>query len=232
MLFEALAIVRASSRRFAWSALETAAYAESLERWLVILRWRQRSFRRLPKNMCDWLALADVSVLPSFYEGLPLAAIESHAAGKPVVATRVDGTPEVVIDGKTGLTVPPGNPELLAEAICRLLHNRELARTFGRAGRQWVMEHFSQERQIRETEELYMRRISNDPRRAHPLPRFRRSARKRRSCANRICHGADVSPERRHPDDRCAASGVQTSSASIPPSAAWRNSAHVFEPSC
>ncbi|HLJ17357.1 MAG TPA: glycosyltransferase family 4 protein [Bryobacteraceae bacterium] len=111
------------------------------------------------KNVCDWLALADISVLSSFYEGLPLAAIESLAAGKPVVATAVDGTPEVVIDRKTGLIVPAGDPARLAGAILDLLRDPERARTFGNSGRRWVLENFTQERQIAETQALYLRMI-------------------------------------------------------------------------
>jgi glycosyltransferase involved in cell wall biosynthesis len=107
-------------------------------------------------NVVDWLALADLTVLPSFWEGLPLAAIESLAAGRTVVATAVDGTPEVVIDGKTGLTVPPDDAEHLAGAICRLLREPGLRKRMGEEGRRWVMEHFSQERQIRQTQELYL----------------------------------------------------------------------------
>ena len=107
-------------------------------------------------NVLDWLVLADLTVLPSFWEGLPLAAIESLAAGRPVVATAVDGTPEVIIDGKTGLTVPPDDPERLAGAICRLLREPGLRERMGEAGRKWVMEHFSQERQIRQTQEFYL----------------------------------------------------------------------------
>jgi glycosyltransferase involved in cell wall biosynthesis len=108
------------------------------------------------QNVLDWLSLATVTVLPSLWEGLPLSAIESLAAGCPVVATAVDGTPEVVVDGKTGLTVPPNDPELLAGAICRLLRNPELRERLVEAGRRWVMEHFSQERQVRQTQELYL----------------------------------------------------------------------------
>jgi glycosyltransferase involved in cell wall biosynthesis len=107
-------------------------------------------------NVSDWLRLADVSVLPSFYEGLPIVAIESLAAGKPVVATAVDGTPEVVLQGLTGLTVPPGDVPRLAEAITQILRSPELRRNLGSRGRQWVEEHFTQESQVRETQHLYL----------------------------------------------------------------------------
>lgn len=107
-------------------------------------------------NVQDWLALGQMSVLPSFYEGLPLVAIESLAAGVPVVATDVDGTPEVVVNGKTGLTVPTNDPKALAQAICLLLHSPELRRQFGAAGRQWVLQEFTEAQQIRRTAELYL----------------------------------------------------------------------------
>jgi len=114
-------------------------------------------FTGYQSNIPDWLAAADVTVLPSFYEGLPITAIECLAAGKPMVATSVDGTPEVVVNEKTGLTVPPGNADHLAAAICRFLREPELRRRLGTAGRRWVEEHFSLERQIFKTQELYLR---------------------------------------------------------------------------
>ena len=113
------------------------------------------SFVGYQSNVPDWLALADFTVLPSFYEGLPLAAIESLAAARAVIATSVDGTPEVVLDGKTGLLVPPGEPAPLGAAICRLLGSPELARSLGSAGRRLVEERFSERRQVHETEALY-----------------------------------------------------------------------------
>jgi glycosyltransferase involved in cell wall biosynthesis len=103
-----------------------------------------------------WLALADVMVLPSFYEGLPLAAIEALAAQRPVVATAVDGTPEVVVHEQTGLTVPAGDPPALAEAIVRLLRRPGWARRLAWAGRRRVEQRFSAQRQVRLTEELYL----------------------------------------------------------------------------
>lgn len=108
------------------------------------------------RNIEEWLSIADITVLPSFYEGLPLVAIESQAAGTPLVASAVDGTPEVVINEETGLTVPPGDSKALAEAICRLLADRKLRQQFGKAGRSLVFQKFSQEEQIRKTEQIYL----------------------------------------------------------------------------
>jgi glycosyltransferase involved in cell wall biosynthesis len=105
----------------------------------------------------DWMTAADVCVLPSFAEGLPLFAIECLAAGRPMVASAVDGTPEIVVDGKTGLTVPAGDSAALAEAIARLLRDPQLAARLGGAGAEWVRQCFTLKRQIRETEALYER---------------------------------------------------------------------------
>jgi glycosyltransferase involved in cell wall biosynthesis len=105
----------------------------------------------------DWMGTADVCVLPSFAEGLPLFAIECLAAGRPMVASAVDGTPEIVVDGKTGLTVPPGDVAALAHAIGRLLREPRLGAELGTAGAAWVRERFTLERQILETAELYER---------------------------------------------------------------------------
>lgn len=103
----------------------------------------------------QWMSIADVCVLPSFAEGLPLFAIECLAMQRPMVASDVDGTPEIVVDGETGLTVPAGDVAALALAIACLL--RDPARAAGMAcnGAKWVREQFTLERQIRETEELY-----------------------------------------------------------------------------
>jgi glycosyltransferase involved in cell wall biosynthesis len=108
-------------------------------------------------NVADWLALADITVLPSFFEGLPLFAIESLASEKPMVATAVDGTTEVVVNEKTGLTVSPGKAVEMAAAIRRLLQQPEWAKSLGRAGRKWVLGEFSEERQVQMTSEFYLR---------------------------------------------------------------------------
>ncbi len=107
------------------------------------------------RNAPDWLALADVVVLPSWYEGLPLVAVEALAAGRAFVGTAVDGTSEVVVHQQTGLTVPPGDSPALAGAILRLLGDDALRGRLARQGRRRVELHFSADRQLRQTEDLY-----------------------------------------------------------------------------
>jgi glycosyltransferase involved in cell wall biosynthesis len=106
------------------------------------------------------LAEVAVSVLPSLSEGLSNAILESMAAGVPVVATAVGGNPEAVQDGVTGLLVPPRDADSLARAISTLLEDRDLAARLGRAGRQRVVERFSDERMVRETEQFYLALLS------------------------------------------------------------------------
>lgn len=123
-------------------------------------------------DVAKWLAFADLTVLPSFYEGLPLAVIESFAAGRPVVATAVDGTSEVVLNGKTGLTVPPGDPARLAEAIAHTLTDPIGARKMAQAGRERVLREFGVEKMIESTQEMYFRAFEeNGTGRAQPAKR-------------------------------------------------------------
>jgi glycosyltransferase involved in cell wall biosynthesis len=89
------------------------------------------------------LARADVVVLPSLNEGLPLAVLEAMAAARPVVATAVGGTPEIVHDRETGLLVPPADPAALARAIGELLADRPLARRLAEAGHALVRSRLS-----------------------------------------------------------------------------------------
>jgi glycosyltransferase involved in cell wall biosynthesis len=109
-------------------------------------------------NVADWLALGDVTVLPSFFEGLPLVPMESLAAGRPIVASAVDGTPEIVISGKTGITVPAGDVAALGDAVCQMLRDPALRLDLARAGREWVLEHFTQERLVERTQAFYLSR--------------------------------------------------------------------------
>jgi glycosyltransferase involved in cell wall biosynthesis len=86
-------------------------------------------------NTVEYLRAMDLFVLPSLYEGLPLSVLEAMGAGLPVVATRVDGTPEAVVDGETGLLVPPADPKALARAVVAVLSDRERAARMAVCGR-------------------------------------------------------------------------------------------------
>lgn len=103
----------------------------------------------------DLLAGCDVFVLPSLYEGLPLSVLEAMAAGKPVIATRIGGTDEAVVDGETGLLVPPADPHALAQAIRALLDNPALAQRLATAGQASVHQKFSAETMVQRTMQVY-----------------------------------------------------------------------------
>ncbi|HMJ87606.1 MAG TPA: glycosyltransferase family 4 protein, partial [Vicinamibacterales bacterium] len=103
----------------------------------------------------ELLAGVTVSVMPSLNEGLSNVLLESMAAGLPVVATRVGGTPEAIEDGVNGLLVPPGDSSALANAIGYVLAHPPLAARLGRAARQSATARFSTEQMVRATGQLY-----------------------------------------------------------------------------
>jgi glycosyltransferase involved in cell wall biosynthesis len=84
----------------------------------------------------------DLLVLPSYTEGLPNVVLEALAAGVPVVATSVGGTPEIVEHGVSGLLVPPGDDTALAAAISQMLNSAEHRKAMGSAGRERVTREF------------------------------------------------------------------------------------------
>lgn len=97
----------------------------------------------------------DLFVAPSLYESFGLIYVEAMAHGKPVIACRAGGIPEVVADGETGLLVPPGDSGSLAGAILRLLGDEELMGRLGTAGRQRYLTHFTVEAMAKKTYALY-----------------------------------------------------------------------------
>ena len=108
-------------------------------------------------DVADVLRAADLVVLPSLDEGLPLAVLEAMACAKPVVATPVGGVPEAVIDEVTGLLVPPNEPQRLASAVLRILNDRHLAQRMGNAARARVQAQFSVPRLVTAVEALLHR---------------------------------------------------------------------------
>ncbi len=125
------------------SEIQNQVYARGLEK--NVRFWGLRS------DIPELLAEADVVVLASDWEGVPLVVLEAMASGKPVVATAVGGVPELVEHGKTGFLIPPRDPQALAESLLHLAQNAELRREMGEAGRGRAVEHFD----IRRTAEAY-----------------------------------------------------------------------------
>jgi glycosyltransferase involved in cell wall biosynthesis len=132
-------------------------YADELKRLTGRLGLENRVvFTGFRTDVANILAALSVVVSPSLgLEGLSNSLLEAMAAGLPVVATRVGGTPEIVEDGVTGLLVSPGDPQVLAAAISRLLHDRTTARQLGQSARRRVFSRYSLEQAVASTERLY-----------------------------------------------------------------------------
>ena len=103
----------------------------------------------------------DVSVLSSTNEGFSNVIMESMAAGKPVVATNVGGSREMVTDGVTGYLVPPADSQSMANAVINLLQSSDKAKAMGAAGEKLVLEKFTIERMVKSYESLYKSLIFN-----------------------------------------------------------------------
>lgn len=137
-------------------AVETRIAQLGLTRRLLLLGWR--------RDVPALLGALDVLLLASRWEGLPRVCPQAMAAGRPVVATAVDGVPEAVVDGRNGLLFPPGDVAAGAAAVRALLDDPARARAFGAAGREAVAE-FGQDEMIARQEALYERLLAG-PRRA------------------------------------------------------------------
>jgi glycosyltransferase involved in cell wall biosynthesis len=105
----------------------------------------------------ECLAALDLLVLPSDFESLPNAILEAMAAARPVVATRVGGTPELVEDGQTGYLVPVGDPAAMARRIVELLRDPAKRRAMGEAGRARAGRDFSPATMKQKLEAMYDR---------------------------------------------------------------------------
>jgi L-malate glycosyltransferase len=110
-----------------------------------------------------YLQSFDLFVVPSLTdrESFGVAAVEASACGLPVIASQVGGLPEVVLDGRTGLLVPPGDINALAAAMARLLSKPELRARMGQAGRQFVLEHYRWTDNASLMEQLYTEVLSD-----------------------------------------------------------------------
>lgn len=122
----------------------------------------QITFLGVRNDLPDLLSAADSILIPSLNEGFPRTAIEAMAAGKPIIATQVGGTPEAVIDGETGILVPAKDVEKMSEALIDLANDRELQARLGFAGRKRAEQNYSVENYAARLDGLYRQLLNID----------------------------------------------------------------------
>ena len=115
----------------------------------------QVEFAGVRADLAELMARSEVAWVPSLADGGVRVALEAMAAGRPVVASRLPGLAEVIVEGETGYLVPPGDKIALARQTRRLLADRELRRCLGQAGRARIAEHFAARAALERTAELY-----------------------------------------------------------------------------
>ena len=145
--------------------LEAMVKQLGIEDAMSFLGWR--------RDMRAVYADLDVVALTSLNEGSPVALIEALASARPVVSTGVGGVPEVVMNGVTGLTVPPSNPEAMAGAILSLWREPELAQRLANAGRRHVYPRYDASRLVDDVRTLYLRELAS---RGRALPTYSQGA--------------------------------------------------------
>lgn len=137
------------------------------------IRHAVRLVGHLPDPRALYAAM-DVFLLPSRHEGYGVVFLEAMAMGVPVLGTRVVGSDEAVRDGRTGILVPPGDADVLAHAVSRLLGDPARRRSLAAAAREWLRSHGNRGRMAERTETLYREllaaRRSEGGRRPHAPP--------------------------------------------------------------
>ena len=115
------------------------------------------SFLGVRNDLANVLSAADSVLMPSLTEGFPRVAIEAMASSKPVIATRVGGTPEAIVDGQSGILVPPKDTGAMASAIARLVADPDLQARLGSSARQRTEQHYSAASYVAHLDEMYQR---------------------------------------------------------------------------
>ncbi len=167
-LLQALALVRArgcSVRLRAVGGFETPEYETSIRQLCRQLDLEgQVEWRGFQSDVAAELGRMDMLVLPSLYgEGMPMVVLEAMAVGLPVVASRVEGVPEVVRDGVDGVLVSPGDAGGLADAIGALAADPQRSAAMGVAGRQRQREEFSDRSMAERVSHVYERILRRQP---------------------------------------------------------------------
>lgn len=155
-LLECLALLRERQTDFRCVLIGEGPDRNTLARRIVELGLQDRVFLAgFQAQVPEWLAAVDVLVIPSRWEGLPMALLEAMALAKPVVAHTVGGIPDVVRDGQEGLLVPPNHPRAMVDALQRMLVDADFRRAAGARALERVTAHYSAQSLAQDYEALY-----------------------------------------------------------------------------
>lgn len=132
-------------------------FREELEKITQHLNFKKNvEFLGYIEEVSPYYSIFDIFVLPSLVEGMPLCVLEAMAMGVPVIATAVDGSKELVLDGETGLLVQPKNDTALSEAMEYMIKNPEKVKEMANAGKRRIRDKYSLQRNIEQTFDLYL----------------------------------------------------------------------------
>jgi glycosyltransferase involved in cell wall biosynthesis len=155
-LLDAARVLKDRGRKIRYVFAGDGSHKSQIQRMVQTLGLRDEvSFVGFIKDVPKFLSSIDVLVLPSLFEGLGVAALEAMAAEKPVVATRVGGLAESIIDGETGFLVPPQDGIALADSIEKLVADPSMARAMGLKGAARVQSSFTIEQMASQNEAYY-----------------------------------------------------------------------------
>ena len=127
--------------------LEAMARRMKIEKHLVFTGFRS--------DIKEILSAVDILVVPSVLEGFPMITLEGMAMAKPIIATKIEGIKEQIVDETSGILIPPRDPNAITNAIIRLGEDKNFAQNLGLGARRRVEEHFTVEKMVGETERVY-----------------------------------------------------------------------------
>ena len=107
------------------------------------------------KNVLPFYAAMDIFVLPSFFEGLSNSLLEAMAMGKTIIATRVGGNKDIILNGKNGFLVPTRDPQAISSSIGKLIESAQLRKTIGQINRETAVKEFRWEKTVSKIEQIY-----------------------------------------------------------------------------
>ena len=163
ILLEAAALLKARGLKLKYRIAGDGPFRDRLEQLTERLGLRDEvRFLGFVTDPAEFLAKIDLFVMPSLSEGLGVAALEAMAAGKAVIASSAGGLTESVLDGVTGILVPPQDPTALTDSIAKLVGAPSLAINMGSRGRERVLQHFTLAKMAEYNESFYYELLETD----------------------------------------------------------------------